>query len=195
MAEGRTALSLSFGQVAWSLCRGRKPDTVTLDRLRYLRQLHVPFGNQPQGTGNRRTYLFEHLILCGLGVEAMRRGMKPSDAALAMQKRRKQIVQYVSQYFDDLPEDWMRGTWVEARAIPMLSHEIYVALKGKRTSAPGTFQIIDQVDPDNPLDTLMGKVSIQEENGELVPLLPLTRLLIEWVAWARQAPETPAGRR
>ena len=44
-------LALTHGQVAWALCAGQPPDQVTIDRLRYLRQLHVPFGADEVGVG------------------------------------------------------------------------------------------------------------------------------------------------
>ena len=78
-------LNLTHGQVAWAICAGQPPDKVTVDRLRYLRQLNIPFSEDEVGVGrgNRLSFGFDHLIECAIAIWSMRRGTKPAEPIVA----------------------------------------------------------------------------------------------------------------
>ena len=55
-------LNLTHGQVAWAICAGQPPDKVTVDRLRYLRQLNIPFSEDEVGVGRGNRLSFGELL-------------------------------------------------------------------------------------------------------------------------------------
>ena len=86
-------LSLTHGQVAWALARGRPPDALLIDQLRYLRQLGVPFSKSELGSGrgNRIRYGFDHLIELGVALFGLQRGMAPREVAGILVEHRAEL--------------------------------------------------------------------------------------------------------
>lgn len=189
-------LQLTHGQVAWALFGGQKPDRRTLDSLRYLRLLGVPFVEEEQGVGpgNRLTYTFDHLIECAVAMYAVRRGMKPRQGAGFLVGERQTLRKLYRKTFRDSRDGALDAPWVKSRGklLPMLDDEMYIRLH-KHHSEPG-----GKVEP----MTLEEAVTFQAGLADLVeryadgvfPLVPLRRVSLEAVAWALEAPVTKPGR-
>jgi hypothetical protein len=71
-------------------------------------------------------------------------------------------------------------------------NEICLRLHDRYSERPGTFELVGG----DAFAALMELETITETypGGEVRTLLPLTRLIVELVAWAREAPEIKPGR-
>ena len=98
-------LSLTHGQVAWALARGRPPDALLIDQLRYLRQLGVPFSKSELGggRGNRIRYGFDQLIELGVALFGLQRGMAPREVAGILVEHRAELRRYYREIVAALP--------------------------------------------------------------------------------------------
>src|SRR5689334_25033847 len=86
-------LSLSQGQVAWVLSLGQPPGKLLIDQMRYLRTLGVPFSAKELGAG-RGNWLrsdYYQLVETGAAIAAIRRGMRPAEAAKVLVDNRSEI--------------------------------------------------------------------------------------------------------
>ena len=188
-------LSLSHGQVLWALERGRPPEPTTVDQLRYLRRLGVPFRKSELGSGrgNRVRYRYEHLIELGVALFGLQRGMKPQEVAKILTDRRKYLRTIYEKAFSDQPEAAMEAEWVKSRGrvVPLLGDEIFLRLHDRHSDAPGKIEMLEQ----NEIKDLREFFLLGEKYpGEKTrTLLPLTRLVLELVAWAKEAPEIKPG--
>lgn len=188
-------LSLTHGQVAWAICAGQPPDKVTVDRLRYLRQLGIPFTEEEVGVGrgNRLTYGFNHLVECAIALWSIRRGTKPRAAADFLITERKGLHKLFREHFKAMPEAALTAEWVKSRGrvVPTLVDEIYLRLHA-RSEEGGAIKTmtLDEV--------LMFKAAIGDQvehyGNEVHALVPLRRVMLETVAWSQVAPITPPGR-
>ena len=190
-------LQLTRGQVAWALCGGQKPDRHTLDSLRYLRLLGVPFVEEEQGvgTGNRLTYTFDHLIECAVAMYAVRRGMKPGQGAAFLVGDRQRLRKIYRKTFRDSPDGALEAPWVKSRGKtlpPLNDAEEFIRLHKNYSDLSGKIEVM----------TLEEVVTFQAGLGDyveryadgVVPLVPLRRVSLEAVAWALEAPVTKPGR-
>jgi hypothetical protein len=187
-------LSLSHGQVAWALSRGTPPNQLLLDQLRYLRQLGIPFraGELGTGRGYRMRYGFDHLIELGVALFGLRRGMTPRDIAMLLVRNRAALRRAYRAAFAAQPPAAIDEPWVKSRGTtPILADEVFL-LNDRHSAAPGTFEIVRIAN----LGQIIAMVLEGEHPGEATrTLVPLTRLVLELVAWARDAPETKPGRK
>jgi hypothetical protein len=188
-------LSLTHGQVLWALARGRPPEPTMVDQLRYLRQLGVPFRKSELGSGrgNRVRYRYEHLIELGVALFGLQRGMKPQELAKVLTERRKYLRTIYEKAFSDQPEAAIEADWVKSRGriVPLLGDEIFLRLHDRHSDAPGKIEMLEQ----NEIKDLSEVFLLGEKYpGEKArTLLPLTRLVLELVAWAKEAPEIKPG--
>jgi hypothetical protein len=188
-------INLSHGQVLWTLSRGTLPDSRLVDQVRYLRLLGVPFRKAElgKGRGNRLLYRYEHLIELGVGVWALERGMKPQEVAKFLIGQRKSLRQLYAKAFLEQPEQAIDAAWVKSRGrfVPLLGNEIFLRLHDRYSTAPGKIELVQQ----DEISQLSDFLALAEKYpGEKTrTLLPLTRLILELVAWAREAPETRPG--
>jgi hypothetical protein len=188
-------LSLTHGQVAWAISLGRQPEQRLLDQIRYLRRLGVPFEESELGTGrgNRVRYRFDHLIELGLGVAALRRGMAPKDITGLLVKQRKALRRFYREAYLDQPDAALNADWVKSRgqSIPLLANERFLRLHDRYSDAPGKIERMRQDEIADPSQLFS---MVERRPGEkLRTLFPLTRLVLELVAWALEAPETRPG--
>jgi hypothetical protein len=190
-------LSLSHGQVAWALARGTPPSRQLLDQLRYLRQLGVPFmaGELGTGRGYRVRYAFDHLIELGVALFGLRRGMTPRDITSLVVASRAQLRRIYRAAFAAQPLLAIEQPWVKSRGaeVPILADEVFLRLNDRHSGAPGTFEIVRIKDLNQIIQMAMAGEGYPGEATRT--LLPLTRLVLELVAWAREAPETRPGRK
>jgi len=188
-------LSLTHGQVAWVLARGQQPSALLLDQLRYLRQVGVPFSKQELGggRGNRIRYGFEHLIELGVALFGLQRGMAPREVAQILVNHRVEFRRLYRDTVAALPAGAFEAAWVKGRGeVVPIRNEICLRLHDRYSERPGTFELV----PGDAFAALMELEAITEKypGGEIRTLLPLTRLVLELVAWAREVPEIKPGR-
>lgn len=190
-------LHLSHGQVAWAICDGQPADAKTLDQLRYLRQLGVPFAASKLGVGrgNRLTYHYDELIESGVAIWALRRGVRPRQVADFLIAQRTTLRKIYRQTLRDQADGAIGAPWVRSRGkvIPTLDADNFVALY-KESNRPGTtietMTLTEAVEFNAALGDMVAR------NGhDVQPLVPLGRLVIQLVTWALEAPDIKAGPR
>jgi len=191
---GPIDLSLTLGQVAWALARGRPPSDQLIDQLRYLRQLEVPFSKAELGAGssNRIRYGFDQLIELGVAVFGLERGMRPREIARILVDHRGEFRRLYRDTAAALPEDAFAAEWVKSRgAMVPLIEETFLRLHDRYSERPGSFELV----PGDSFDAFRQFAAVTERypGSDFKTVLPLTRLVTELVAWAREAPEIKPG--
>jgi hypothetical protein len=190
-------LSLTHGQVAWVLSRGLTPTAEVFDQIRYLRQLGVPFTKEELGIGrgNRIRYGFDHLIELGVALFGLRRGMAPREVAALLVKHRDELRHCYRDTLARLPLEAFKAEWVKSRGalVPIMREEIFIRMHDRYSQNPGTFEVVQG----GGFASLMQLNMIAEKypGEEARMLLPLSRLILELVAWAREAPDIKPGRK
>ena len=192
------SLDLTFGQVARAVCAGLTPDQITLDRLRHLRQLGVPFSRKEQGSGsgNRQSYGFDHLVECAIGIYAIRQRFKPTDVAEIQVKERTALRKLAREEFMALPDSALLAPWVKSRGRdkpPQLEPEQFLRLHDKVLDDPGTYDVVTIEELLSNSMFSFGDLVERFPNGETVPLIPLKRVMLPALAWALEAPMTKPG--
>jgi hypothetical protein len=185
---------LTLGQVAWALARGRPPSDQLIDQLRYLRQLEVPFSKAElgAGSGNRIRYGFDQLIELGVAVFGLERGMRPREIARILLDHRGEFRRLYRDTAAALPEDAFAAEWVKSRgAMVPLIEETFLRLHDRYSERPGSFELV----PGDSFDAFRQFAAVTERypGSDFKTVLPLTRLVTELVAWAREAPEIKPG--
>jgi hypothetical protein len=193
---GPLDLSLTHGQVAWALARGQPPSDQLIDQLRYLRQLGVPFSKAElgAGSGNRIRYGFDHLIELGVAVFGLERGMRPREVAKILVDHRAEFRRLYRDTVAALPEDAFTAEWVKSRgAVVPIINETFLRLNDRYSDRPGSFDLV----PGDAFDAFRQLAMATERypGGDVRTSLPITRLVTELVAWAREAPEIKPGRK
>ena len=191
-----TDLSLTHGQVAWALARGPQPTPVLFDQLRYLRQLGVPFSKHELGggRGNRIRYGFDQLIELGVALFGLQRGMAPREVAGILVEHRSELRRCYRDILTAQPEAAFEAEWVKSRgAMVPIMNETFLRLHDRYSERRGSCELVGG----DPFAFLSQFATVTERypGGETRTLLPLTRLVIELVAWAREAPEIKPGRK
>jgi hypothetical protein len=191
---GPVDLSVTHGQVAWALARGQRPSDQLIDQLRYLRQLEVPFSKAElgAGSGNRIRYGFDQLIELGVAVFGLERGMRPREIARILLDHRGEFRRLYRDTAAALPEDAFAAEWVKSRgAMVPLIEETFLRLHDRYSERPGSFELV----PGDSFDAFRQFAAVTERypGSDFKTVLPLTRLVIELVAWAREAPEIKPG--
>jgi hypothetical protein len=184
-------LQLSHGQAAWTLSRGRPADQEMLDRVRYLRQLGVPFDEAEagRGRGHRVYYGFEELMEMGVALFAMRRGIPAKETAVMLTAHRSKLRHLYRKALRDQPHKAIEAPWVKSRGAlaEPIAEEIFLRLHDGYSAKPGTIDVLaaEDIFYFGPAERYPGEATRT--------LLPLTRLVLELVAWALDAPETRPG--
>lgn len=189
-------LSLSFSQVAWAISLGQEPHKILPEQLNYLRQLGIPFekGQIGLGRGNRVVYGFDELIETALAIRGIRFGMKPAEMVNFIMENRKHLRKLYRQVLADQPDAALKAEWVKSRGRSgaLLSNEVFLRLHDKYSSSPGKF---DYQQLSNPTEADIQSMldPVEMVGGEPKKLFSLTRLVLETVAWALDAPEYRTG--
>lgn len=189
-------LSLSFGQVAWSLSFGENPQQHLIDKLNYLRQLGIPFPREKRaaGSGNRVNYTYCDLVECGVAFYALNNGMKPKDIVKVLAGGRSNMHLFYEQALAEQPEACLTTDWVKSKGkmLPILGNEIHLRLHDRYSETPNIVEMVMPEDSMNQdLASLFGP--IEQFGQSTVRLVPLTKLAIQWVYWALQAPAIRPG--
>lgn len=194
--ESVPGLRLSLGQLARALNRGQPADARLRNEVRYLRQLGVPHAERAvgKGRGNPIYYSFEDLIEVGVALNAIRRGMKRQDAATVLIRERRDFRKLFRNAWLSQPTGAESADWVKSpdRIASNLSNELFLRLHDRYSSKPGTYEVIAPGKATTFSDTF-GMREVFPDNDSRV-LVPLTKLVLELVVWAREAPAVRAGR-
>lgn len=92
-----------------------------------------------------------------------------------------------------LPASAFEAEWVKSRGAVPIMNEIFLRLHDRYSERPGSFELVPGDAP--ALLAQFATVTEWYPGGEVRTLLPLTRRVIELVAWAREAPEIKPGRK
>ncbi len=190
-------LDLTLGQMLWAIGYGREPVRALKDQIRYLRLLDIPPASaaQASGPGNRIRYDFHDLVELGLAVTALDLGFRPRDIAAVLAGQRKQMRQVYDRAWLALPEQALSQSWVKSRGEEkvMLDHELYLRLHDRRSEKWGEIDFVGAEEASKDLPVFEPVERFANEPPRR--LLPLKRLILQWVAWAMEAPEIRPGRR
>jgi hypothetical protein len=190
-------LHLTHGQVAWAICDGQPPDQKTFDQLRYLRQLGVPFTETELGVGrgNRLTYHYDQLIECGVEIWAMRRGVRPRQAAEFLAGERARLRKLYRKALHDQRDGAMQQPWIKSRGRikPTLDKDYAIPLFKGSQDGPARFDLMT-MDEVMTFNASLGDI-VARRGHDVQPLVPLGRLVLQLVTWALEAPELRTGPR
>ncbi|MGE0674228.1 MAG: hypothetical protein AB7O64_14350 [Methylibium sp.] len=193
-------LALSYGQVAWVLNLGQDPPRTLLNQLNYLRQRGIP-QRAPKaaapGSGNRQTYDYAALIECGVALSAFHRGMKIADIEFVLQERGREMRRWYVRALGELPEAALHQPWVKSRGrlLPILGEEYFLTLHDRYAEQGRHVEL--KKEAVDPIAEAFARLRGTETPSGLISarVLPLTRLVLQWTAWALEAPEIRPGRR
>jgi hypothetical protein len=168
---------------------------VVQDDLRYLRQLGIPFEKSELGggRGNPIRYRYDHLIEVGVAMFALQHGMRPRKVAEFLTKNRKDLRRMYRKAFLDQPETAITQDWVKSRGkqVPYLANELFVRLHDRYSATPGKFDLLRHDEVADRRDVF--GMAERFPGGETRTLVPLTKLVLQLVAWALDAPVTKPG--
>ncbi len=194
-------LALTHGQVVWTLCLGTQPPTPQrhriLDELRYLRQLGIPFKERTRGKGrgHRIHYRYDELVELLVALYALHRGVRPKDIQTYLVTKRSWLRAQYRQALEEQPAQALDAPWVKSRGkiISILEEQRFLRLHNRYSDTPGTFDVIGPEQAHQAGDLFGMQETFADGSTQI--LVPLTRLVLEVVAWAREAPETKPGRK
>ncbi|MCW2349182.1 hypothetical protein [Sphingobium sp. B12D2B] len=190
-------LDLTLGQMLWAVRYGHEPDQHFRDEIRYLRLLDIPGASatQASGPGKRIRYGFADLVELGLAVTGLDLGFRPKDIAVVLVGQREGMHRLYANAWLDLPDAALVADWIKSRGRikPLIADEIFVRLHDRRGEKWGQIDLIGAQEADDALPML----EPVERFGSVAPrrLIPLKRLMLQWVAWALEAPDIKPGRR
>jgi hypothetical protein len=188
---------LSYGQMAWAVCYGMSPDQRTRDQLRYLRALSIPETaiDRTPGSGNQLHYGFVDLVEVGLALTALGMGMRPADIAAVVVGQRADLRPIYTQSWLELPEAALAADWVKSRGKVgvLLQDEILIRVHDRHGAKAGTFDLMSSEDASEALPMFAPVERVVGQSPRR--LLPLKRLMIQWVVWALEAPVIRPGRK
>jgi len=180
--------------VAWVLSLGQPPAKLLVDQMRYLRTLGVPFTTKELG-GGRGNWLrsdYYQLVETGAAIAAIRRGMSPAEAAKVLVDNRAELRPLYRQAFLEQPDAALQASWVKSRgreqALP--ANRIDLRLHKRYSSSPGKIEIVL---PGRELPGTQLGDAVEQFDDDTLALVPLSRLVLEWTAWALEAPEIKPG--
>lgn len=190
-------LDLTLGQMLWAVRYGHEPDQHFRDQIRYLRLLDIPAASaaQASGPGKRIRYGFADLIELGLAVTGLDLGFRPKDIAAVLVDQREGMHRLYAETWLELPDAALAGDWVKSRGRigALVDDERFLRLHDRRS---GKWGQIDLVGPDEANDALPMLEPVERFGSEAPRrLIPLKRLMLQWIAWALDAPEIKPGRK
>lgn len=190
-------LSLTQGQLLWAINYGRDPDERLRHHVRYLRALDIPPASKRQasGPGNRIAYDFFDLVEAGIAITGLDLGFRPRDIAAVLVEQREAMHAVYREAWAEQADNAIDQEWVKSRGrlSVLLGDEIFVRLHDRRSEQWGQ---VDVVRPDEISNVMLMLEPVERFAGEAPRrLLPLKRLMLQWVAWAIDAPPIRPGRR
>lgn len=193
-------LSLTHGQLLWSIRYGRDPTQLVKDQVRYLRTLGIPPAakEQAKGPGSRIRYDFFDLIEVGLAVTALDLRCRPQDIAAVLVDKRDDMRGVYETGWKELPEAALHDDWVRSRgrATVLFDDELYLRVHDRRSEKWGQIDFVGVEEANDEVPVL--EPIERFADGSPRRVIPIKRLMIQWVAWALEAPTItpgPSGRR
>ena len=188
-------LELTHGQLLWSIRYGHEPMQAVKDQIRYLRALGIPAAakEQARGPGSRIRYDFFDLVEIGYAVTALDLHFRPQDIAAVLADKRNEMRGLYSTLWLEIPEAALTAGWVKSqgREVPLVADEAYLRVHDRRSEQWGQ---IDFVGPNEASETLPFFEPVERLAGSRpLRLIPMKRLMIQWVVWAQEAPATKPG--
>jgi hypothetical protein len=166
------------------------------NEVRYLRQLGVPHAEEAvgEGRGNRIFYGFDELIECGVALYAMRRGIKIADAAGLLIKERATFRRLYRNAFLTQPEEALTADWVKSRGriSSFIDEECFLRVHNRYSETPGNYELVTPGNKVAGADFFNMVEKFKDDDSRV--LVPLKKLVLELVAWAKAAPEIRPGR-
>jgi hypothetical protein len=183
-------LDLTQGQVAFALNLGEPPPDKLFNQLNYLRLKGIPFppARQRVGRGHHLRYEFGELIEIGVAIYALQNGSKLIDLLPVFVGQRQALRAVFRSVMDELPEAALRAHWVRSKGkqVPILADETWLVLHDRHSQAPGTHEVVIKALSEKPSqDELFEFFMGQQPRGHV----PLKRMILQWTAWALEAPE------
>lgn len=195
MPERLPDLELTHGQLLWSIRYGREPTRVVKDQVRYLRTLGIPAAakEQARGPGSRITYDFYDLIEVGLAVAALDLRFKPQDIKAVLADQRDEMRKCYSSAWKELPTSALLAPWVKSqgRQKALIGDELYLRLHERHSQKWGQIDFVSAEEASDELPIFEPIERFADTKPER--LIPLKRLIIQWVVWALEAPPTSPG--
>lgn len=200
MSDVSEPIFLSFGQVIYAISFGNEPTAETVDRLRYLRRLGIPFTEEERkGSGKRMDYSFDHFFECAFAIEWMRWGLKPrhlEEAILSdrptVRKMGRRALEEVKAYSLD------EGTCAAGETtLVNLDHEIFAVLEQGTGGHTYRFDYVVTT-PEDPNPAVKGITFLHNSPrgpGLFSVSVPLLQLVSSLLIHVRNAPETRPGPR
>jgi hypothetical protein len=118
--------------------------------------------------------------------------MRPREIARILVDHRGEFRRLYRDTAAALPEDAFAAEWVRSRgAMVPLIEETFLRLHDRYSERPGSFELV----PGDSFDPFRQFAAVTERypGSDFKTVLPLTRLVTELVAWAREAPEIKPG--
>jgi hypothetical protein len=194
-------LHLSHGQLVWTLCLGQFPlppqQRHLVAQLRYLRQVDIPFreATRGRGRGNPLTYSYEEAVDVAVALKALRRNVQPHLVRTFLLNNRPVLRPLYRQALEEQPVGALETDWVKSRGsiIAVLEQEYFLRLHNRYSETPGRVELV----PPGAAHRFEHVFSLQEHmaDGTTVVNIPLTRLILDLVYWARRVPPIRAGRK
>jgi hypothetical protein len=192
-------LELTHGQLLWAIGYGRNASRKLKDQARYLRTLGIPPAaeEQARGPGARIRYDFYDLVEVGVAVTALNFGFRPKDIIAVIVGQREGMRRAYCAAWKELPEEAVHAGWVKTRGKQsMFETEYRLRLHDRHSEKHGE---MDWVGPNEVTPKLSIFQPIERfADGTTRAVIPLKQLMVQWVAWALEAPPTkpgPAARR
>ena len=120
--------------------------------------------------------------------------MRPREVARALVDHRAELRRCHRDTLAVLPESAFAAEWVKSRgAVVPFMNETFLRLHDRYSERPGSFELV----PGDSFDAFRQFAAVTERypGSDFKTLLPITRLVLELVAWAREAPEIKPGRK
>lgn len=188
-------LSLTQGQLLWALGHGQDPAPLLKDQIRYLRQLGIPqtSNKNAPGSGNHIRYDFFDLVEMGIATKALHLRFRPKDIAAVIVSDQERFREKAAEVWRSFPEDILTRDWVKSRnrKRPVLGNLAIVRLHDRRSEQWGKLDFAWIGDEDLNVD-LLDPIE-RFDDGQSRALIPLSVLMLPWVAWALEAPEPRRG--
>lgn len=193
-------LALSHGQVLSALSRGKEPTARIKAEVRYLRLMGIPFSEQEvgRGRGNRIRYDFDQLIELAIAFFYLDNGLRPKDLKDYLPRERKKLLKYARDIYAGLSDEQLKADWLKSGDEPILANAQYLPFHDRYSGEPGRLEFSPKKEMPEPLvnrkqisDYLTPHTRLP--NGEVGKAMPITRIIIEALAYALAAPETKPG--